>query len=493
LGIGKATGDYITFIDADDNVSTEYISKIIDKINTSEFDYCMFSWKFTGDKDEEVIITGEPPEWNVSVWNCVYKRSIIGKFDERVQIIEDSTFNNAYRKGKRENITDILYHYLWGRKDSLTQKHSRKEIGIEFKGDGPIKTQFIIYRSFLSKLGGIETAVYNACNKLKDKYDIIYLYDTCDLKQLKRLEKLVKCVKFNNQQFECDIFMYYGVNPQAIEEYIEAKEFIQQICNNMADIRSGFTISPKTTKIVADSQASAIDFTKKYGVKCGVLHNLFETEEPQKILQLMTASRLSWEKGYERMKAMAKRMHQKGIKFTWEVFTNDVPDEDIDGFIYRKPRLDVVEYMWNKDYGIQLSDTESWGGTVTEFLERGVPMICTDWKSVGEQIEDGKNGFILKKDLSNLDEVIDNMYNKSLKGFKYNKKDSIKEWEDIIGDLGEKKYNYELFETTGTEVKALKAVYFSYENVEAKVGDKFIVQDETRLKMLVENKFVEVI
>ena len=85
------------------------------------------------------------------------------------------------------------------------------------------------------------------------------------------------------------------------------------------------------------------------------------------------------------------------------------------------------------------------------------------------------------------------MYNKSLKGFKYNKKDSIKEWEDIIGDLGEKKYNYELFETTGTEVKALKAVYFSYENVEAKVGDKFIVQDETRLKMLVENKFVEVV
>jgi hypothetical protein len=36
-------------------------------------------------------------------------------FDEDIQMIEDKIFNQTYRKGKRENIEDILYDYYWGR------------------------------------------------------------------------------------------------------------------------------------------------------------------------------------------------------------------------------------------------------------------------------------------------------------------------------------------------------------------------------------------
>ena len=45
-GLDNAEGEYITFIDSDDLVSSDYINKIINKINISrinkfyEFDYC---------------------------------------------------------------------------------------------------------------------------------------------------------------------------------------------------------------------------------------------------------------------------------------------------------------------------------------------------------------------------------------------------------------------------------------------------------------------
>ena len=59
------------------------------------------------------------------------------------------------------------------------------------------------------------------------------------------------------------------------------------------------------------------------------------------------------------MKAMAKRMHDKEIPFIWTVFTNDLPNEEIDGFIFMKPRLNVVDYMAKMDNVLQLSDFES--------------------------------------------------------------------------------------------------------------------------------------
>lgn len=121
-GIDNTTGEYISFIDSDDLVSKDYIEKIINKINTNPFDYCFYSWKFNGLRKDEVIIRDEPPEWNCGVVNCVYKRATIGKerFNEDMKIAEDYDFNVRVRKGKKENILDIIYYYNNGRQGSLT-------------------------------------------------------------------------------------------------------------------------------------------------------------------------------------------------------------------------------------------------------------------------------------------------------------------------------------------------------------------------------------
>lgn len=121
IGIDKSIGQFITFIDSDDLVKNNYIEKIINKIDTSDFDYCYFSWE---SKANKVIIHDNPPTWNCCVWNCIYKKDLIGneRFNPDLKIAEDYDFNKRVRKGKKENIKDILYYYEIDTPNSLIKQ-----------------------------------------------------------------------------------------------------------------------------------------------------------------------------------------------------------------------------------------------------------------------------------------------------------------------------------------------------------------------------------
>lgn len=121
VGLDNATGEYITFIDSDDLVKPNYIEKILNKINTTNFDYCFFSWE---SKVNKIIIRNNPPSWNCCVWNCIYKKEKIGneRFDPKLKIAEDYDFNKRVRTGKKENIIDILYYYEIDTPNSLIKQ-----------------------------------------------------------------------------------------------------------------------------------------------------------------------------------------------------------------------------------------------------------------------------------------------------------------------------------------------------------------------------------
>lgn len=110
VGLDNAKGKYICFIDSDDIVEPDYVDTILTKIDSEDFDYCYYSWQ---SPYHTIIISNEPPEWNCCVWNCVYKKDIIGneRFNPELKIAEDYDFNKRVRKGKRANITKVLYYY----------------------------------------------------------------------------------------------------------------------------------------------------------------------------------------------------------------------------------------------------------------------------------------------------------------------------------------------------------------------------------------------
>ena len=91
-------------------IKNDYIETIINKIKEEDFDYCYFGWESHA---FHIIIKDEPPEWNCSIWNCIYKKELIGniRFNPKLQIGEDYEFNKKVRKGKRANIEKILYYY----------------------------------------------------------------------------------------------------------------------------------------------------------------------------------------------------------------------------------------------------------------------------------------------------------------------------------------------------------------------------------------------
>jgi glycosyltransferase involved in cell wall biosynthesis len=487
LGLGSASGDYVCFIDSDDMVDADYIITVLDAIKNNDFDYCTFGWKST---DGKFKVTGTPPHWNTSVWNCVYKNSPKLRFNEDKRIGEDLDFNLLARKGKSHHINKILYYYNNEQEDSLTKKYSRGEISRNMD----IKGKVVIYRSYLSMLGGIETAIYNLCKTLHKDYNITFLYDTADPKQLFRLKKLVKCVKYNNQKINCDKFIFYGFNPTAILDNVTCKEIIQQICCDIKGVNLAIQVDSRVTKIFADSKNSADVFNKTYpNLKCEVLHNIFSSPERKRVLRLMTASRLSWEKGYERMKKMAKRMNQLKIPFTWDIFTNDKPNEDIDGMYFRKPRLNVAEWMSSYDYGVQLSETESWCCTATEFLLAGTPMVLTDFPSAKEQVKDGVNGFILNRDMSNLDFTLQKMYESNLKGFVT--VPFLSAWTDLLGKKSKSNYKYD--DKGGVIVKSVDNYFDTVEQRNILNGEIFEVSPERAEVLIGKNylnrKFVEIL
>jgi glycosyltransferase involved in cell wall biosynthesis len=190
---------------------------------------------------------------------------------------------------------------------------------------------------------------------------------------------------------------------------------------------------------------------------------------------------------------MAKRLNEKKIPFIWQAFTNEPLKDNIDGLIRREVTFNIDSYIKDSDFLIQLSNCESWGYSTAQAFELGVPVIATDYPAIFEQgMEVGKNGFVLKMDMSNLDEVIDNMYNNNLKGFKYNKKDNKQQWIDELGKMN-KKDNYIPEEIKGTEVQVIKPCFYSKENQQCEKGDTLIIETEERLNDLINRGYVKLI
>ncbi len=509
-GIEAAEGDYIAFIDADDLVVEDYISRLVNVIKCENPDYIYLSWKAFGGWDYQVIIRNlndKFPPFNLCVWNRVYKRSMIGdvRFNTNKVVAEDAQFiRDVKEEGKKKAvISDIMYLYRANTPDSLTKrvsdgrlKHNRivynlpvvpddpnllEEIkeadktaevivltnqnnlkdlekyamvipprqitGTELRGEPTsnfrkqpevIAVDVVLYVDNLFTVGGIETFTYNFCYLMRNYYDIAICYSkNIAPEQLKRLLPLARVIKLDKTPIVCKV----AINCRMV---LHCPDIIKADKN----INLVHTCKMKPSYMIKDSQNDTYFVSKvardSFGATGEVIYNLcLPPVVNDRPIRLVSACRLTWEKGQNRTIELARMISDLGLSYSWEVFTPDVPDIPCnqlpDGLMFRQPTIKIHEHIAAADFYVSMSDYESFGFSMVEALQLGIPVISTDIPVLPEiGFEEGINGFKIPLDLKQLGpNYLKTILSTNL-FFKYSRKEDneriIKQWRSLIGE-----------------------------------------------------------
>lgn len=122
--------NYILFLDSDDRISDDYISKYLSKCKSKKYDVLESGFYVKEEKADY-----NPNVLRNGVVGSAFNVKLIGnnRFDESLQIGEDTKFVRSVldlNKHKKEYV-DTNYYYQYGiNDDSLTRRYSKGAIGI---------------------------------------------------------------------------------------------------------------------------------------------------------------------------------------------------------------------------------------------------------------------------------------------------------------------------------------------------------------------------
>ena len=356
----------------------------------------------------------------------------------------------------------------------------------------PIRTQVVIWTDTTFNIGGIETFIYSFCKNLYKKYDIMVLYNKIGSDQLKRLQEFVRVEHIDlKKKIICDTIIVNRITDK-IPQNIEYQQSIQMVhaCRLMKEWHVPMNLDHivAVSNVVKDSYLETKD-----NEKCQVINNLTCNEPVKKALRLISATRLTFEKGGDRISKFAIMLKKNNIPFVWTIFTDHKMNTNIEGLVQMQPTLDIKSYIASSDYLVQFSDSEGFCYSIVEALEMGIPVLTTPIDVLDELgFVDGKHGYILPFEMNEEDIDLDKIQ-QGVPEFKYsaNTRKKIKQWQDLLGDstpVGDYKYTPK----TTVSISIIKPYKSLALHRNVKKDEKFEVSPE-RAEALVQAKVAKIL
>lgn len=304
----------------------------------------------------------------------------------------------------------------------------------------------IIYLDYVYDIGGIESWLYYLCQNLYHYYNITFLFDIGSMEQLKRLNKYVDVEHRDRDKiYICDVLLIasnWSGSPKNVKYkkcistvHSDYKYFNEQLKYNLSVIKNA-------DEVVCVSKNAADSIRELFGIQGKIISNILgKKQKTNKILHLVSFTRLSEEKGYSRICALVKMLKGNKIKFDWKIFS-DIESKGFEKLncpevIFMEPTLDVYDYIVDADYLVQLSDSEAFCYSVHEALQYGTPVIVTNIEAFKDVVIDGYNGYKIELDMSNIDsKFLNKIVNNIPKDFEYDERtEEIKEqWFEVFGE-----------------------------------------------------------
>lgn len=313
----------------------------------------------------------------------------------------------------------------------------------------------VFYFKTISQIGGCESWFYYLSKLYKNM--VIY-YKEGHPEQIKRLAKNVEVHKYNGEIIECDRF-FCCYAPDIIDN-VNAKDYYHVIHCDYKQVSFNPILNPKFNHYIAVSKLAGESFKEITGIDYELLYNPVAIDIPkvEKFndgkLHLISATRLTKEKGLKRMQKLAKMLENANIDYEWLVYTNRIREAIGNNVIYKEPKFNIIEDIAKADYLVQLSDCEAFCYSIVESLMVGTPVIATDLPVLKELgVIHKKNAFICNFNMSNIEipYIVE-------KPFKIDYKPPKSNWNKYLD--GES--NYDPNELV--KVKTQKKIYLKEEN-----------------------------
>ena len=332
----------------------------------------------------------------------------------------------------------------------------------------------VFYFANINKIGGVESFYWYLAQKYAGR-DVTVFYKTGDDNQISRLKRHCRVEHFNGQRIRCEkAFFNYTLD---IIDSVDADEYIYVVHGDykaFRDLGVRVKLHPKITKFVGVSQLACDTFKEVTGQSVELVYNPVVPMKPQKALNLISATRLTKEKGASRIRKLSEALDKNGINYTWQIFTDARPKDWSENVVFREPRLDILPYIASADYLVQLSDTEGYCFSVVEALCLGTPVIVTPCPVYEELGLNKTNSITLPFDMSEVPvpEIV-----KGKRKFKY--EPPADRWGELLAEV---KSTYDPNEPTA--VKITKAYYDMILRRKVKEGETIHVTPERAQQLI---------